>query len=43
MCKNSFDAAFQAPEKVAVFPEGPCTQQLGTWDLGHSNCGTGFG
>ena len=26
-----------------VYPEGPCTQYLGTWDLGSSNYITGFG
>ena len=25
------------------FPEGPCTQQLGTWDLGNSNYSIGLG
>ena len=24
-------------------PEGPCTHNLGTWDLGNSNYGTGLG
>ena len=24
-------------------PEGPCTQELGTWDLGNSNYSTCFG
>ena len=24
-------------------PNGSCTQQLGTWDLGNSKCSTGFG
>ena len=24
-------------------PEGPCTQELGTWDLGNSDFGIGFG
>ena len=24
-------------------PEGPSTQELGTWDFGNSNCSTGFG
>ena len=26
-----------------VIPKGPCTQYLGTWDLGNSNSDTGFG
>ena len=26
-----------------AFPEGPCTQQLGTRDLGNSNYSTGLG
>ena len=26
-----------------VYPEGPCIQYLGTWDLGNSNYTTGFG
>ena len=24
-------------------PKGPCTQYLGTWDLGNSNYSIGFG
>ena len=28
---------------VEPYPEGPCTQLLGTWDLGNSNYSTGFG
>ena len=24
-------------------PEGPCTQYLGTWDMGNSNYSIGFG
>ena len=36
------------PQKIAMIrkvhhPEGPCTQYLGTWDLGNSNSSTGFG
>ena len=26
-----------------VYPEGPCTQVLGTWVLGNSNYSIGFG
>ena len=25
------------------YPKGPCTQYLGTWDLGNGNSSTGFG
>ena len=27
---------------VFPYPEGPCTQDLGTWDLGNSSYSTGF-
>ena len=26
-----------------IDPKGPCTQYLGTWDLGNSNFSIGFG
>ena len=28
---------------TCTFPKGPCTQELGTWDLGKINYSTGFG
>ena len=34
---------FQRPEGLIAYPEGACTQELGTWVLGHSTYGTGLG
>ena len=28
--------------RLQVYPEDPCTQYLGTWDLGKSSHSTGF-
>ena len=28
---------------IVTIPEGPCTQYLGTWDIGNGNYSTGLG
>ena len=39
------DAGTEALEvcRKLTIPKGPSTQDLGTWVLGNSNCGTGLG
>ena len=39
---NLPDDALRATVKIA-YPKGSCTQYLGTWDLGNTNCNIGFG
>ena len=38
----TLDLRIHVPNNWA-YPKGPCTQYLGTWDLGDSSCRTGLG
>ena len=40
---HSRDPAWAGAGHNLPNPKGPCTQCLGTWDIGNSNYGIGFG
>ena len=50
LASSSFGPSVESPPAPEIIPgqeqlsspKGPCTQYLGTWDLGNSNFDTGF-